>query len=189
VPWTVTFSESELQRPAGDSGRVFAGGNSLRDYDPLIEAAGSLPAPVDIATSTLSAEQHRRLPANVVARVWPQREYDELLLNAAVVVVPLQSREDRSSGQTTYVNAMARGKALVITDSPGVRDYIEHGRTGLIVPPGDPDALAASIRRLLDDPAERRQMGQRAREYALSQLTLSHYARRLLAVADEAVRG
>jgi glycosyltransferase involved in cell wall biosynthesis len=108
-----------------------------------------------------------------------------MLRAAAVVVVPLEAREDRASGQTTYANAMARGKAIVITDTPGVRDYISDGETGLIVAPGDADAIAHAVTRLLVDPGERARIGGAARDYALSELTLTRYATRLLEVVDE----
>ncbi len=185
VPWPYTLKESDLQRPATDGGRVFAGGNSLRDYDPLIEAAASIPTPIDIATNMLSAEQLSRCPGNVNAGPVAEAEFHRMMLSAAVVVVPLQPQSDRSSGQTTYVNAMVRGKAIVITDAPGVRDYIEDGRTGLIVSPGDSDEVAQAVRRLLDDPDERRLLGDQARQYALDHLSLSHYAHRLLELVDE----
>jgi hypothetical protein len=185
APWPVTLSEQELRRPPAENGRVFAGGNSLRDYGPLIAAATEIDAPIDIATSVLGADDLGRPPPNVTVGPVPQAEYDRMMLSASVIVVPLQSRLDRSSGQTTYVNAMARGKAIVVTDAPGVRDYVEEGQTGLIVAPGDRDGLARAVRRLLDDPEERRQIGRRAREHALSRLSLTHYATRLLDVVDE----
>jgi hypothetical protein len=189
TPWAYTLSEAELARDFADNGHVFAGGNSLRNYGPLIETAATLGVPVDIATNVLSAEARAQLPANVNARSVPQAVFDDLLRQAAVVVVPLAPREDRSSGQSVYINAMAQGKALVVTDIPGVRDYIEDGETGLIVPPDDADALGTAIRRLLDDPAERRRMGSSARDHALENLSLTHYARRLLEVAHEAMAG
>ncbi len=186
TPWPYTLTKPQLSRRGQDNGHVFAGGNSLRDYDAVIEAARQLAdTPVDIATSVLTEEQVRSLPDNVHARWLPQDEYDELMINASVVVVALEPREDRGSGQTTYVNAMARGKALVVTDTPGVRDYIDDGRTGLVVPPGDGAAIASAVRRLLDDPEERRAMGERARQHALGNLSLTHYALRLLDVARE----
>jgi hypothetical protein len=182
IPWAVTVKDEE---PSTENGRVFAGGNSLRDYAPLIAAAGRLDAPVDIATSLLTGGELGRTPANLTVGPRPQAEYDAMLRAAAVVVVPLQARGDRSSGQTTYVNAMARGKAIVVTDTPGVRDYITDGETGLIVAPGDSAAMAQAITRLLDDPAERARIGRQARDHALGQLTLTHYATRLLQLVDE----
>jgi hypothetical protein len=142
---------------SSDNGRVFAGGNSLRDYRPLIDAAGEIGAPVDIATNTLDADAAHSYPANVTARSFARADYDAMLRAASVVVVPLQPRTDRSSGQTTYVNAMALGKAIVVSDAPGVRDYRQR----------------------------RERIGASARRHALTNLTLSGYAERLLQLVDE----
>ena len=43
-------SDGRLRPPAGDNGRVFAGGNSLRDYGPLIAAARDIGAPIEFRT-------------------------------------------------------------------------------------------------------------------------------------------
>ena len=186
TPWPVTLKD---ELPSTDNGRVFAGGNSLRDYGPLIAAAGRIDAPVDIATSVLAGARLGPTAPNLSIAPRPQDEYDAMLRAAAVVVVPLERREDRASGQTTYVNAMARGKAIVVTDTPGVRDYITDGETGLIVAPRDAEAMAGAVSRLLADPDERTRIGRRAREHALGELTLTHYAQRLLAVVDETLGG
>lgn len=63
--------------------------------------------------------------------------------------------------------AMALGLPIVATDcSPGVREFLEDGRCGLLVPPGDPDALAEGISRLLEDASLCAELGQRGRERA-----------------------
>jgi glycosyltransferase involved in cell wall biosynthesis len=187
TPWPWTLKQPGFGSLTSDSGRVFAGGNSLRDYDQLIEAARSLSASIDIVTNALSADQRAACPPNVDARPLPPDEYDRLLFAAAVVVVPLLRRDDRSSGQTTYVNAMALGKAIVVTDTPGVRDYITDGETGVIVAPGDAGAMAAAVQRLIDDPESRRHLGSRAREHALGHLSLTDYALSILQVVDSSV--
>jgi glycosyltransferase involved in cell wall biosynthesis len=185
TPWPVTLVSPDLMHESTDNGRVFAGGNSLRDYRPLIDAAGEIGAPVDIATSTLDAADARGYPANVTARSFARADYDAMLRAASVVVVPLQPRTDRSSGQTTYVNAMALGKAIVVSDAPGVRDYIDDGETGVIVPCGDAAALSRAVRALLADRQRRQRLGESARRHALTNLTLSGYAERLLQVVGE----
>ena len=187
VPWPYTLRPVQLAEPALENGRVFAGGNSLRDYGTLIEIAGALDAPLDIATSVLTSEEVERLPANVTAGPVAEAEFDRMLREASVVVVPLQARGDRSSGQTVYVNAMARGKAVVVTDTPGVRDYIEDGVTGLIVPQRDPGAMLSALRGLLHDPQERRRLGRQARDHTLAHRSLTHYARHLLTLVAEAL--
>jgi glycosyltransferase involved in cell wall biosynthesis len=185
TPWPVTRRSPDISNESTDNGRVFAGGNSLRDYGPLIEAATDIDAPVDIATSTLAADGARSYPPNVTAGPVAQFDYEAMLRAAAVVVLPLEPRTDRSSGQTTYVNAMALGKAIVVSDAPGVRDYIDDGDTGVIVPCGDAQALARAVRGLLADRQWRERLGENARRHALRNLTLDGYAERLLQVVEE----
>lgn len=60
------------------------------------------------------------------------------------------------------VEAMAAGLPVIASRVGGVPALIEHGRTGLLVPAGDPGALAQAIRQVLDRPDWARQMGQAA---------------------------
>lgn len=60
------------------------------------------------------------------------------------------------------VEAMAAGKPVVATRSGGPEEIVEHGRTGLLVPPGDADALAQGICEILSDPARAGAMGREA---------------------------
>jgi glycosyltransferase involved in cell wall biosynthesis len=76
----------------------------------------------------------------------------------------------------------------VVTDAPGVRDYVEDGQTGLIVPP-DPAALADTLRWALD-PAHRPRVmtiGQQARDVVRERFTASRYVDDLLAVTSAAL--
>jgi len=63
----------------------------------------------------------------------------------------------------SLIEAMAAGKAVVATRVGGVPDVVEDGKTGLLVPPKDPKALADAILRLLNDDDLRRSLGERAR--------------------------
>ncbi len=64
------------------------------------------------------------------------------------------------------MEAMAAGKAVVSTDAGGSRYLVEHGRTGLIVPPNDEQALAEALYQLLSDEANLKAVGRRAKEVA-----------------------
>jgi len=55
------------------------------------------------------------------------------------------------------------GLPVVSTDVGGVPDTLEEGVQGLLVPPGDPERLAAAIQRLIGDPALRTRMSEAAR--------------------------
>jgi glycosyltransferase involved in cell wall biosynthesis len=70
----------------------------------------------------------------------------------------------------TLIEAMSCARATVSTDVGGVREGV--GDTGLVVPPRDPEAMAAAALELLRDPARRRDMGERARLRVIEQFTL-----------------
>ena len=83
--------------------------------------------------------------------------------------VKLITSVPRSEGTTTTaLEAMACGVPVVATDVGAVREVVEDGVTGLVVPPLDAEALARATLRLLDDPELRRRMGEVARERAVA---------------------
>jgi glycosyltransferase involved in cell wall biosynthesis/ribosomal protein S18 acetylase RimI-like enzyme len=65
------------------------------------------------------------------------------------------------------IEAAAMGKAMVLTDVRGCREVARDGGEALLVPPRDPDRLAAAILALVQDDALRAQLGAAARERAL----------------------
>lgn len=64
------------------------------------------------------------------------------------------------------IEAMALGRPAVVTRAGGLTEVLEHGKHGLVVNPGDPDALAAAIVTLLQDPHLRLELGEAARRRA-----------------------
>lgn len=64
------------------------------------------------------------------------------------------------------LEAMAAGRAAVATDTEGIREVVESGRTGLLVPPRAPESLAGAVNALLSDPSRRSELGTAAREAA-----------------------
>lgn len=64
---------------------------------------------------------------------------------------------------TSILDAMAAGIPVVSTAAGGIPEIIDDGRTGLLVPPGDPAALALAIERVLADPALGRRLADTAR--------------------------
>jgi glycosyltransferase involved in cell wall biosynthesis len=66
------------------------------------------------------------------------------------------------------VEALAAGRPVVSTAVGAVPEVLEDGRHALLVPPGRPDALAAAVRRLLDDPALARRLAGQGREHVLA---------------------
>jgi glycosyltransferase involved in cell wall biosynthesis len=103
------------------------------------------------------------------------------LLAAADVFVHPSLQEGFSNA---VLEAMAAGKAIVATAVGGNPEAIADGETGLLVPPGDPDALARGIVRLLEDAEAARRMGERARALAIARHDIRAMARRYEAVYD-----
>jgi glycosyltransferase involved in cell wall biosynthesis len=74
----------------------------------------------------------------------------------------------------TVLEAMAAGKPVVAADAGGVRETVVPGRTGLVFPPGDADALADCLDRLVASPSLRATLGCSARQHVNT-----HYSLRL----------
>ncbi|MBI1311659.1 glycosyltransferase [bacterium] len=69
------------------------------------------------------------------------------------------------------IEAMALAKPSVVTSVGGITEFVEHERSGLVVPSESPDAFAGSLNRLLSDAELGKKLGERARQTYLSQLT------------------
>ena len=83
------------------------------------------------------------------------------------------------------IEAMAAAKAVVATRVGGVADVVEHERTGLLVPPQNPEALADAIVRLAAAPDERSRMGAAGREIVVARFA----PQRLVEDIDTLYRG
>ena len=71
---------------------------------------------------------------------------------------------------TVALEAMGWARPLVASRTGGLPDLVADGETGLLVPPGDPEALAGALRQLLEDDGRRdamaRAAGVRARSFS-----------------------
>jgi len=186
--WYHGLTEAQLAAPTSEDGPVFSGGRSLRDYEPLIRCAPGLGREIRIAANREDLPDGVAVPANVVVGPTSHDEYLELMRSACVVVVALERREDRSAGQTTYLNSMAMGKLTIVTETLGVSDHIEDRVTGLIVPAHDPDALGDAIRWSVDpvNAAEVAAIRARGRDVARTRFGPDRHIETLLEIADEA---
>lgn len=82
------------------------------------------------------------------------------------------------------IEAMAAGRPVVAFDAGAVREIVDHGRTGLVVPRGDTQALADAIERLLEQPSLATSMGQNARERAEREFSVEKMIRGYLDVIE-----
>jgi glycosyltransferase involved in cell wall biosynthesis len=82
----------------------------------------------------------------------------------------------------------AMGRAVIGPDTSPVREVMIDGEEGLIVPPGDVEALRAAMARLASNRLLREQLGQRFQERVLREYTWDHVAARLAGICRDAVQ-
>jgi glycosyltransferase involved in cell wall biosynthesis len=88
----------------------------------------------------------------------PSRRHEqvrELIAQSSLVVTPSRTGPDGDSESLLLVNleAGASGRPVVSTQHGGIPEFVKDGHSGLLVPEGDADALAAAIIRVLQDPS------------------------------------
>ncbi|MDE3094430.1 MAG: glycosyltransferase family 4 protein [Chloroflexota bacterium] len=196
--------DHEVMRPLPDAQRVpgtilFVGDSEDRNKGArfLIEACARLQHEMDF---TLLFKDKKEQDMKVVPPlVWkhglkrfveyiPRLSTDELvrLYNSAQIVVSPSLYEGFG---LPAAEAMACGTPVVATTAGAFPEFIDDGRTGLLVAPGDPDALAAAIKSLLSDPARCARMGAAAAEHIRAHFTWQRTARETLGVYEEVLHG
>ncbi len=98
----------------------------------------------------------------------PARELRRRFVSCDVFVLPAvrDAKGDVEGLGVVLVEALSFGRPVVASRSGGIVDIIRHEETGLLVPPGEPAALAEAIGRLLEDPALAGRLGDAGRRHA-----------------------
>lgn len=87
----------------------------------------------------------------------------------------------------TVLEAMSAGAAIVASDVGAVREAVEHGKGGILVPPGDADALERALQTLLDEPERRVAMGALNKQRFEQEFTVQAFAQRWGALIERVV--
>ena len=164
---------AELGLPAGAPlvgivGRIFP----IKNHRLFIDAAARVAATrgdarfVVVGDGSLRPEIEKRaiergIGGRVIFTGWRQN-LARICADLDLLVVS----SDNEGTPVSAIEAMAAGRPVVATRVGGLVDLIEESRTGRLVPPRDPAALAQAIGSLLDDPAARAAMGEAARRSA-----------------------
>ena len=185
IPWGTNIDgrdalTAENQAIPGN-GAVLAAGKSGRDYATLFAAMAGIDAELrvicDYAAALPDSPPTSRITILTGCYGW---DYYREILRAAVVVIPL-AVEDISAGQMVLIQSMGLGSAIIVTDTPTIRDYVTDGHDALLVPRGDVAALRAAILRLLGDAALRCRLAENARATYDASFSTGQHLQRLLA--------
>lgn len=174
VPLNTNIANPKME--CADDGYVLSAGRTLRDYATLLNAVRQLP---ELPTSVICGQndfQGLEAPSNVqVFTEIPRDTYLEKLRRCRLVALPLLNTE-RATGQVVMLEAMAMGKPVITTRSPGTVDHIADGENGILIEPGDADALAREIERLWDDPTLRQRLGEAAVQTMIESASADRHA-------------
>ncbi|MHB1193712.1 MAG: glycosyltransferase family 4 protein [Longimicrobiales bacterium] len=166
--------EGEVQR-AGPSGSIVVGfSGSLKGWHGIDVLTRAFEAVADDARLHLLVvgdgplrSEVRRLSEALPGRVTftgalPLEEVPAWIRGTDIAVAPYPRLEPFYFSPLKVLDAMACGVANVASDIGQVPELIRNGETGLLVPPGDPEALAGALRRLANDASLRARLGRQA---------------------------
>ncbi|SMF09380.1 Glycosyltransferase involved in cell wall bisynthesis [Tistlia consotensis] len=164
---------------AADPVRLLSVGRAVekKGYDDLLEALARLPATLSwrlthIGGGALAASLKQRAEAlGLAGRIeWlgPRAQEEVIAAYRAADLFVLASREagdgDRDGLPNVLMEAQSQGLACLSTRFSAIPELIVEGRTGRLVPPGDPAALAGALAELIADPQARARLGRAGAE-------------------------
>ena len=114
-----------------------------------------------------------------------------MMQRAQACVLPCRVAEDgdRDGIPVVLMEAMASGLAVISGDLPTIRELVEHGRTGLMVEPGQVNDLAHALTRLGGDPALSASLAEAGRQRVVEEFSLPVNLARLCKAFDGAQQG
>ena len=195
--------------------QICSAGLEYRDYRTMIEAVAGLDVEVVIAAASHWSKHQgisgdEGVPSNVRVASFDYAGLRQLYAASLFVVVPLQDVENQA-GITTILEAMAMGKAVIVSHTRGQTDVVRdrrnrnrtaperstqpnwaytlgatgstaQGHTGIYVAPGDAVELRRAIVFLLEQPEQARIMGANGRRLVEETMGLDHFTERLAAL-------
>jgi len=146
-------------------------GGNARDYGTLVEAARRLPHIAFIVVGRSENFEGLDVPPNVACHTnTPLQFAMSLLKYSRFMVLPLNS-SDVPCGHVTIVAAMSLGKAMIVTSSSGVDDYVIPNQNALVFPPKDVNTLSSLIDKLWRDADLCDCLGANGKSFALANCT------------------
>jgi glycosyltransferase involved in cell wall biosynthesis len=150
---------------------ICAVGSQGRDYGTLLQAMEALPDVSLVLVANPDNLVNQKVPNNVeVLTHVPLDEVADVIDASAFMVLPLLGTEI-PCGHVTLVSAMHQGKAIVVTDSQGVSDYVCSEINGALIAAGDVQQWVSTIHRLWSNSAEADRLGEQGRALAQTHCT------------------
>jgi glycosyltransferase involved in cell wall biosynthesis len=184
--------------------RILSVGRTVekKGYDDLLEALALLPTDLHWSFTHIGggslggALRDKAMALGLEPRVaWLGAQPQDRVLAAyrAADLFVLASRVaadgDRDGLPNVLMEAQSQGLACLSTTAGGVSELIVDGATGVLMPPGDPAALARALERLIRDPAARQRLGRAGLERVRAAFDMRAGARELAArfgISDDA---
>ena len=118
--------------------------------------------PLDVNPARITPEQlDAWVSEGIVEYLGETRDVTPYIAAATVYVLPSRYREGLPR---TILEAMAMGRPIITTDTPGCRETVVPGDNGFLVPVREPAALADAMMRFIQEPGLAHRMGRRSRE-------------------------
>jgi glycosyltransferase involved in cell wall biosynthesis len=174
---------------------ICAVGNEMRDYPTFLRAMRGLDIRCHIAAREIPPRASRKLatigsilsagglPPNITVGPRSYRDLRALYARSRFVVIPLRPT-DTDNGLRTTLESMAMAKAVICSRVQGQVDVIEHGKTGLLIPQGDAQALREAIQYLWDHPDVAEAMGKAGRLRIEQHHTFDQFVERVRDVVE-----
>lgn len=167
---------------------VFSTGSGFRDYGTFFEAVGAL----GVKTKVVAGPR-------VLAGLTPPDNVEildgidragihQLVRQATVNVLPMNT-DGLTAGLITMAEAFRHGRGLVVSDRPGIDDYVQHEENALLVPARNAGAMADAIRSVFDDAELRERLNKGALNAGDTRHTDAAAGHRLVEVLNNVLDG
>src|SRR5262249_43739531 len=153
-----------------------------RDFEGLLIAAEGVDVNFVIKTRSqrerVDVKQYPRV--SVISEWLSFLELRRLYQESRFVIVPLVETLN-ASGVSSVLEAGAMGKALIVSESASIRDFVAPDETCLMVPCNDPRALRGAIEKLVAEPETCARLGANARRFVEARFSIRSFAYRFAA--------
>lgn len=182
IPWPSNINNPHRIKMHDMS--LLAVGRSLRDWKTFFRAVDGLEIRCVVVASRddlkgLTVPQNVELYLDI-----NHEEYLRFLERAMVVVIPLRETQ-RSTGQASFLEAMAYGKPVIVADVIGSRDYVVDGENGLTYHPGDDGELREKIKDISTDEVLREKISIGGLVSVSTRYNKASYAKEVLSLIED----